>query len=331
MSETKNAQRLQILDLLRGLAALGVCWFHLTLVYPKDSWLHHTGTYGRLGVDVFFVVSGFIVPYSMSRSGYLVSDYFTFQKKRLWRLYPPYVACVILIIFLDNLSSIAPGFAGTAPKFSTTQILANLTYTAEFFHKPWIGLVFWTLAIEFQFYISIGIIYSVFERSSKSILVLALVLSAGLLIRERSLIFMYFGFFAVGTSVYLVNAKKIGEFGFFFLLVFSGIVLAINFDSTEGVVAIAVALFIRYARFKVPKTLLTLGAISYSLYLVHVPIGGRVVNIGRRILSDDWGWLFLSLLAASISLFVALIFHRYIERPSQEKSSRVRYRSKVNL
>lgn len=46
------------LDALRGLASLAVCWFHLTLSEALPAWLRLSGAYGWLGVEVFFVISG---------------------------------------------------------------------------------------------------------------------------------------------------------------------------------------------------------------------------------------------------------------------------------
>jgi peptidoglycan/LPS O-acetylase OafA/YrhL len=61
---------------------------------------------------------------------------------------------------------------------------------------------------------------------------------------------------------------------------------------------------------------LWLGAISYSLYLVHVPIGGRVVNIGKRFVHDDLGYLGVALIALLCSLVAAFVFSRLVEVPA---------------
>src|SRR5215210_4781626 len=69
-------ERIHGLDFLRGVASLAVCWFHLTsFTYATpDGWfysaLRRTGTYGWLGVEVFFVISGFVIPYSLHRAKY---------------------------------------------------------------------------------------------------------------------------------------------------------------------------------------------------------------------------------------------------------------------
>jgi peptidoglycan/LPS O-acetylase OafA/YrhL len=64
----KPNKKLEIISLLRVLAALGVAWFHFTngnVSFLDAGWLKNSGKYGWLGVEVFFVISGFVVPYSL--------------------------------------------------------------------------------------------------------------------------------------------------------------------------------------------------------------------------------------------------------------------------
>jgi peptidoglycan/LPS O-acetylase OafA/YrhL len=65
-----------------------------------------------------------------------------------------------------------------------------------------------------------------------------------------------------------------------------------------------------------------LGAISYSLYLVHLPILSVVMRGGYKLTHDNrvaaLGWMFL---AAALSLIAAYFFHRFIERPSMNLAS----------
>lgn len=64
-----------MVDLLRIVAAIGVMWFHFVVgsgPFLEGSWLQATGRYCWIGVDVFFVISGFIVPFALSRGGYRV-------------------------------------------------------------------------------------------------------------------------------------------------------------------------------------------------------------------------------------------------------------------
>lgn len=80
--------RVSTIDALRGIASLAVCWFHLTNGNPKflpDGALKASGAYGWLGVEAFFVISGFVIPFSLYRSGHELKDYPRFLYKRVVR------------------------------------------------------------------------------------------------------------------------------------------------------------------------------------------------------------------------------------------------------
>ena len=71
------------------------------------------------------------------------------------------------------------------------------------------------------------------------------------------------------------------------------------------------------------KALVGLGAISYSLYLTHVPVGGRVVNLGRRFVNEPSGEALLSALALAVSVLFAVFFWNAIERGSINCAARL--------
>jgi peptidoglycan/LPS O-acetylase OafA/YrhL len=73
------------------------------------------------------------------------------------------------------------------------------------------------------------------------------------------------------------------------------------------------------------RPLLFLGDISYSLYLVHVPIAGRVINGGHRLGLGPAGWVLLTLGAFAIAVLAAYVFHRLVERPAREWAARIPY------
>jgi len=69
-----------------------------------------------------------------------------------------------------------------------------------------------------------------------------------------------------------------------------------------------------------------LGAISFSLYLIHVPVGGRVVNLGRRFVETELGELLLSAVALLVCLVTAYLFYIVFERPSQRLAAKLKYK-----
>src|SRR5262245_40692514 len=135
MSRRANIPRVEILDLLRGLAVLAVTWFHFTncTELVKTDWLRASGTHGWLGVEVFFVISVFVIPYSMYCGGYRPKqDFGRFLAKRVVRLEPPYLVSLLLVIALMYLAAFA-GLSRKEPELSGNQLLLHLGYLNTFF------------------------------------------------------------------------------------------------------------------------------------------------------------------------------------------------------
>src|SRR5436190_8707485 len=103
-----KTDKLSNVEALRGLASLAVAWFHLTNQYDWNA-VRWSGRFGYLGVDCFFVISGFIIPYSLHRAGYTIGGFPRFMARRLVRLEPPYLVAIALIIALAYVSTWAPG------------------------------------------------------------------------------------------------------------------------------------------------------------------------------------------------------------------------------
>ena len=76
--------RLDNIQAMRGLAALAVVWYHFSRGMTSDI-VVASGALGYLGVEVFFVISGFVIPYSFSQS-YRTKDFGRFMLKRMLRL-----------------------------------------------------------------------------------------------------------------------------------------------------------------------------------------------------------------------------------------------------
>ena len=136
--------RVDSVQCLRGLAAFVVMFQHFTLAaaYPIT-----VVDLGKVGVASFFVISGFVLPYSLSCAGYTSASYPTFLKKRLIRLEPPYLASIVLIICFNFLTPLAPGSQAGSYHFSPVQLLLPFGYIIPFSHYQWFTESFWTLAI----------------------------------------------------------------------------------------------------------------------------------------------------------------------------------------
>jgi peptidoglycan/LPS O-acetylase OafA/YrhL len=150
----------QSIVFLRAFAALAVCFFHFTCgnptFLPNESWLKAIGAFGRYGVDIFFVVSGFVIPYSLAKRAYSRQDFFVFIRLRFLRIEVPYLASLILAIVVGSLVT----FLKKEPfVWSWWQLIAHVFYLNNFLEIKWLVPVYWTLAIEFQYYIGLSLIY----------------------------------------------------------------------------------------------------------------------------------------------------------------------------
>lgn len=156
-------ERITVLDPLRGIAAFMVVLCHYSgyaLPTLRPNGISEILYYGRYGVDVFFVISGMIIPYSMHQKGYTLKTFSNYLLKRITRVNPPYYVAVFLSIILFYLAIFIKGspIEGMLNgQMSWHLIFGHLTYLAPYIDQPWLTPVFWTLAIEFQFYIIIGL------------------------------------------------------------------------------------------------------------------------------------------------------------------------------
>lgn len=332
-STTSSASRLLVPDALRGLAALAVCWFHFTHGNPNflpDGVLKSSGAFGWLGVEMFFVISGFIIPYSLSRGGYRLSDYPTFLLKRIIRLDPPYIAALILILALGYASSAVPGFRGQPFAPTWAQVALHLGYINVFFGYPWLSPVFWTLAIELQYYLLMGLLYFAVAHRSSVVRTATLGWMALLafLIPSEQFIFHWLFLFMLGIVAFQLRVGLIrrGPFAGWVAILGCG-AWAVG-SGPIALTGVVTALTLGLLEAVPMRPLLFLGEISYSLYLLHVPIGGRIINLGQRFVHTTLEKGVVLAVAIAASIASAWLLYHFVERPAQRWSSRIRYQRK---
>lgn len=170
------AGRLQSIDALRGLAALGVVIYHVVGSNPRFDMKNpvarvievatlNTFSYGYVGVFLFFVISGFCIHLQRAKAqasnAATEVDFKAFWKRRLWRLYPPYLIALVLYLLPIVL---ARKFESTPFFFwdviSHLLMLHNLDTSTVYS----INGVFWTLAIEEQLYLAYFLLLAVRRR-----------------------------------------------------------------------------------------------------------------------------------------------------------------------
>ena len=319
-------RRLDHIDALRGLAALAVCWFHLTRggkLLP-EGWVASLSAYGFLGVEVFFVISGFVIPWAMWRADYRISDFWHFLGKRMVRLYPPYLLALLLIVFLNYASSRLPVFHGSFhPLTAFKELLTESIYLNGILDRSWsIMVVAWTLAIEIQFYLLAGILaaWLRFDRGPMTLIGLLLLVSSAYWARSNHYIFAYLPFFVLGWSGAWIHAGGIKKMYPWMLSAWSLVLMIMTQSLAATIVAMMTFLVIVFWNYRVPGVLIWLGSISYSLYLLHVPIGGKVMNLAERYGTHSWVMPLALAVALSICLISAWCYWRWIELPFHQLS-----------
>lgn len=344
-----SAPRILVLDPLRGLASAAVMWFHFTNGRwlgedggASGAFLQASGSKGWLGVEVFFVISGFVLPYAMWRGRYRLRSYGRFLAKRLLRLEPPYLVTLALVIGLWLIGPLVPGFRGEPFVFDWAQFLSHFGYLNAFTGYAWYNPVFWTLAIEFQFYLLIALIFplTVHDRLGVRAAV-PLVLGALVFLPvPKSLVFHYLPLFALGIATVQRRIGLLPAGLYAALFVVLAAMTAMGLGRLEAMVGVATALVIattgsaepesRVGRVLQWRPLVWLGAVSYSLYLVHVPIGGRVVNLLQRFADGAVGQIAVLAAAVIVSLVATYVLYLLVERPAQRWSSRLRYTKRLS-
>ena len=138
--------------------------------------------------------------------------------------------------------------------------------------------------------------------------------------------------FVLGFAVFRavrIDARDIGSCGTEFAISVCALGVMLWLDETAIAVAggaTAALIWIGYGlQLSGPalRGVAFMAAISYSLYLTHVPVGGRVVNLGRRFVSEPFAELALSLAAFAVCICFAAAFHVAVERPAIAMSRRV--------
>ena len=331
--------RLYEIDLLRFLAALSVLFFHYSfrgavggrltrMSYPELCPLAH---YGSLGVNLFFIISGFVI--LMSATG---STPKRFIISRVVRLYPAFWVCCLLTFACTLLIG---GDRFVAP---VKQVLVNLTMLQGFAEVPAVDGVYWSLTIELKFYFLIfGLLLLRQMRWIKAYLLVWLVVAflLGPLncrygpFRHLNyfLISEFAPYFIAGAVFYLAFKEGWSPFkwamvaaSFGFCLVQVSREAAMN-SATYSVLidkrvvaGFLTAFFVIFGliasrklkALSTPKYLL-LGALTYPLYLIHQFAGYMLFNQ----LQDRMNRHFLFWSVIGIMVCTAWLVNRLVERP----------------
>lgn len=336
-------QRHAHLDGLRAIAALGVMVEHLfgdllrqapSATGPMSTLARsviETLSLGRFGVALFFLISGFVVPFSIDGERPLRH----FAISRLFRLYPAlWLALAVL--------TLAAWLSGDRPSMAT--VLANMTMAPPLFGQPWLSPIYWTLFVELVFYGLAALLFATgLLRNVATLLALSLGLIAatGLPVQLRThgitaLPVQYLGlhlsflFLGLLLRLWLVE-RRTGAWLAVLVLGLAQLVAVISVASfslgrgdhfiMEGLAPVlaayllAFAVFLAAVRLQRPRSALLarIGLISYAMYLFHGPLNAAIYRILP--LTGERGDLVTMLVCIGLTLALSSLVYRAVEHP----------------
>lgn len=317
-----NVKRMTELDGLRGLAALAVVIYHYFYrydeVYGHQFESSELFRFGYYGVHLFFIVSGFVIFWSISRS----EQPLDFVWSRFSRLYPPFWIAVTITFVAVAIFSLPNR------EVATSTFLLNLFMFHEYFGVAHVDGVYWTLTLELAFYFWILVVFCMRQIKNIEKILIVWITAATILTfykfdfpigpkLQKFLLLDFIELFSAGICFYKYKTKTHSKLT---SIVLALSILTLFFSySLKGAVALCGFYFVFWLIInnKAPvlgNTLLVyLGTISYSLYLVHQNIGYMIINKSYLYGFDPLlGMLFAFALSVGLSHLILV----YIERPS---------------
>jgi len=314
-------KRIRQLDALRGIAACSVVLYHYLwryeLLFGHSFAVGSWAVAGKLGVQLFFIISGFVIYWALNRTEHALD----FVVARFSRLYPAYWAAVA-ITYATVLVCGLPG-----REVAPVEAVINLTMLQEFLFMEHVDGVYWTLTIELVFYFWILMLFISKLLRHLEPVALAWIAAEMLFLLfcgdstfckalERLLLLRYGNLFFAGVMFYRIWSGQQGRIAYVVLALSA----AANFLAYPWEMALIVCGF--YGVFTLLITnrlqlldnsvLVFLGAVSYPLYLVHQNIGYVIINTGYR-LGVAPGISILVAVATAIAL--AWLLHELVEMP----------------
>jgi peptidoglycan/LPS O-acetylase OafA/YrhL len=259
---TKDKPHIQQVDYIRAIASLAVVLFHLggkTLPVLNHGWL---------GVYMFFLLSGFIICWAIPQN-YTWKLSGSFILKRIIRIEPPYLISIVLAIIINFfwVAHYKPEWINAA---------CHLAYLNNFTGQPYLSPVYWTLGIEFQFYLFVALCFPLFAGKYGGWFLLMLTALCIVIKPAGANLVNSFPAFAPGILYYLYRVKGHGLKETLLL----GILITICSLRAIGIPQTIAALFalgLLLLPLKSYPVIAFLSRISFSLYLTHDMVGSNLV------------------------------------------------------
>jgi peptidoglycan/LPS O-acetylase OafA/YrhL len=301
---------------------------------------------GAFAVLLFFLVSGFVIPFSLASR-----DLKRFGIRRFFRLYPVLWVCLLLTF---GALALQAGVSGIDFGIGGASVAANGTLLGPYFGITWFNPVLWSLAVEELFYLVAALVAWRGKLNSSRVLAGVVAALAVLAVGWKAVgpgtpgfwLWFWLGhnatcviFVLVGLVFHLMyqrtwNAQKGAAAIAAMLAVYAA---AVTVGPMNGVAriylvsaALALAVFagLYLVRDAVPysKTLDRLSNISYPLYLIH-GINGYIIL--RAVLLWTGSYTLALGTALAVSFALATAIHRWVEIPSNRAGRRLALRGRT--
>ena len=337
-------ERLPELDALRGLAALSVCFFHFSTFNYAFFNLRYF-RFGVTGVDLFFLISGFVIFMSITK----IQQLRDFWIARISRLYPAYWVSIIIAVtsfyfFRSNTVNLSPNY-----------VIGNLLMVQPLLRAKDLVEAYWTLYIELNFYLFISAVWYLkkinnIENTVLAGLLIMLCFNGYYLVSNSALyqqffisirgvwpLLSHFHLFAAGIIFYKVYQKGYSVKRVLLITVCFFTILIVHplggrvvyfLSAREHLLVTGFYFFIFFLlvskklSFLKVKWLTFFGTISYSLYLLHQSLGLSLSNYLQKFTGST-----LSITTGiGCSVLLAALITYSIEKPIL-KWSRVRFKT----
>ncbi|MCB2080733.1 MAG: acyltransferase [Novosphingobium sp.] len=314
--------RLDYLDGLRAFAALAVVVQHsieITTASSQWAWpILKAINLGLFGVVLFFLVSGFVIPFSFSGPTPIRS----FARSRVFRIVPAFWLSIAVGIVLTGF----PGVGNT---------MINMLFLARPLGAPEVSGVHWTLAFEAGFYVFCAVAYARgwLDNPKVIIRILAVLLAWCVLAKDEWRI--YFCFMLTGLLLRMAfiedkaEARQAWPFICALIMIVAGFVgwkpaphpfLTPEAKLAANLLPVPIFLATIWLKPKVPGWLLYLGAISFSVYLFQ----DLALTLCRPLV-DDFP-LAYPVAVIALTIAIASVTYRYVEKPFNRMGKRGRSR-----
>ncbi len=340
MTKKPPTSMLSNIQMLRAIAAILVIMHHAFPHYEAMGktlvWIQHISTWGFAGVDIFFVISGFIMAYTTFNKKRTLNNGKTFFKHRLFRIflgYWPFFIAMLVIIYITNPN-----------KLTSLDVIGSFFLINDDMFKL-ILPVSWSLTYELYFYF---LFVFTFFFSIKQLYILiptfVLLLLAFILYALTSNIFpnsfFYSPFlleFFAGVLLYMYKDyfMKLWLLPVFILGIYFSYNYGITHETKNGILRIATfgtgaflvvltALLLETKHiYRSHRYFEVLGDASYTLYLSHLIILELFWMSGLRNLFNSTGYIlpllgFISILI--LCIIFSLVYYQKIERPLYKKA-----------